>query len=73
VKLARAFEVFDQIVSVGLAGSIHARQLDPEHMDFAITLSLVDRTQEQLSWLAAIVEHYDLALDVDDHRLASLT
>ena len=73
MKLARAFEVFDGIVGAGLEGAIHARWLDPEHMDFAITLSLVNRTEEQLSTLAAIVERYDLELDVDDHRVASLT
>ena len=72
MELAQAFEVFDEIIGAGLAGSIHARRLDPEHMDFTITLSLADRTQEQLATLAAIVERYDLTLDVDDHRLASL-
>jgi len=41
-------------------------------MDFTVTLSLADRTQEQLGALAVIVERYDLELDVDDHRLASL-
>jgi len=41
-------------------------------MDFTVSLSLVDRTQEQLATLAAIVERYDLEFDVDDHRLASL-
>jgi len=41
-------------------------------MDSAITLSLVDRTLAQLATLAAIVERYDLELDVDDHRFASL-
>jgi hypothetical protein len=72
VELAQAFNVFAEIVSSGLEGSIHARRLDPEHMDFAITLSLVDRTQEQLATLATIVDRYDLKLDVDDHRLATL-
>jgi hypothetical protein len=72
VKLAQAFEVFDEIVAAGLAGSIHARRLDPEHMDFAVTLSLADRTQGQVATLATVVERYDLELDVDDHRLASL-
>lgn len=72
MELAQAFEVFDEIVSAGLEGSVQARRLDPEHMDFAITLSLANRTEEQLATLAAIVERYDLELDVDDHRLASL-
>jgi hypothetical protein len=72
VKLAQAFEVFGEIIDAGVEGSIHTRWVDPEPMDFAITLSLVDRTQEQLAALAAIVERYDLALDVDDHRLATL-
>ena len=72
MKLAQAFEVFDQIVSAGLEGSIHARRLDSKHVDFAITISLADRTQEQLATLAALVERYDLALDVDDHRIVSL-
>jgi hypothetical protein len=72
VRLARAFDVFDEIVAAGLEGSIHARRLDPEHMDFSVTLSLAYRTQEQLATLAAIVERNDLQLDVDDHRLASL-
>jgi hypothetical protein len=72
VRLAQALEVFDEIVAAGLEGSIHARRLDPEHMDFAVTLSLADRTREQLATLASIVERYDLELDVDDDRLASL-
>jgi hypothetical protein len=72
VRLAVAFEVFDEIVGAGLEGSIHARRFDAEHMDFAVTLSLVDRTQEQLATLAAIVERHDLELDVDEHRHASL-
>src|ERR1700749_4911170 len=72
VNLAQAFEVFDEIVGAGIAGSIHARRLDPGHMDFTITLSLADRTQEQLATLPAIVERYDFELDVDGHRLASL-
>jgi hypothetical protein len=72
VKLAQAFEVFDEIVGAGLEGSIHARPFDPEHLDFAVTLSLVDRTEEQLGTLAAIVERYELELDVDEHRHASL-
>jgi hypothetical protein len=41
-------------------------------MDFAVTLSLLDRTPEQLATLAAIVQRHNLELDVDDHRLASL-
>jgi len=41
-------------------------------MDFIIAPSLADRTQEQLGALAIIVERYDLGLDVDDRRLASL-
>ena len=41
VKLAQAFEVFEEIVGAGLEGSIDARRFDPEHMDFAVTLSLV--------------------------------
>jgi hypothetical protein len=53
VRLAQAFEVFDEIVAAG-------------------TLSLTDRTQEQLATLAAI-ERYDLQLDADDHGLASLS
>jgi membrane-bound lytic murein transglycosylase MltF len=72
VELAQAFEVFDAIVAAGLEGSIHARRLNHERMDYVVTLSLVDRTQEQLVTLAAIVERYDLELDVDDHRLAAL-
>jgi hypothetical protein len=72
VRLAQAFEVFDAIVGAGLEGSIQARSLNAEHMDFTITLSLAERTPEQLTTLAALVERYDLDLDVDDHRLASL-
>jgi hypothetical protein len=53
VKLARAFEVYDEILSADVEGSIHARRLDTEHMEFTITLSLIDRTAEQL---AAIFE-----------------
>jgi hypothetical protein len=73
VELARAFKVFDEIVGAGLEGSIHARRLDPEHVDFSLTLSLANRTRDELATLAAIVERYDLELEVDDHRLASLT
>jgi len=72
VELAQAFEVFDEIIGAGLEGSIQARRLDREHMDFAITISLVNRTQAELVTLAEIVERYDLELDVDDHRFASL-
>jgi len=72
VRLAAAFEVFDEIVGAGLDGSIHARRLDPEHMDFVVTLSLVERTPEQLAALAAVVERYELELDVDERRQASL-
>jgi hypothetical protein len=73
VKLARAFEVYDEVLSADLEGSIQARRLDPERLEFVISLSVADRTQEQLATLAAIVERYDLELDVDHHRLASLT
>jgi len=72
VRLAQAFEVFDEVVGAWLEGSIHARRLSHNEMDFTVTLSLADRTQEQLGALAVIVERYDLELDVDDHRLASL-
>jgi len=72
VKLARAFEVYDQILSADLDGSIHARRLDPEHLEFTIMLSLVERTPEQLAAVASIAERYELELDVDDRRLASL-
>jgi hypothetical protein len=72
VRLAQAFEVFDELIAAGLDGSIHARPFDHDDMDFTVSLSLVDRTQEQLGLLAALVERYDLELDVDDHRHASL-
>lgn len=72
MKLAQAFEVFDEIVAAGLEGSIHARRTGPGEMDFIVSLSLADRTQEQLAILAAIVERYDLELDVGDHRNATL-
>jgi hypothetical protein len=72
VRLRQAFEVFDEIVSVGLDGSIHARRSGHGEMDFIIGLSLVDRTQEQLGTLARLVERFELELDVDDHRVASL-
>ena len=73
MKLAQAFEVFDEIVAAGLDGSIVARRVDSEHMDFRVTLSLANRSEEQLATLAAVVERYDLELEVDDRRLASLT
>ena len=41
-------------------------------MDFTVGLSLADRTQEQLATLAAVVERYELELDVDERRQASL-
>jgi hypothetical protein len=72
VKLARAFEVFDEIVAAGLDGSIVARRLDSEHMDFRVTLSLAGRSEEQLATLTVVVERYDLDLEVDDRRNASL-
>jgi hypothetical protein len=72
MNVARAFEVYDEILGANLEGSIQARRLGPEHMDFAVTLSLIERTQEELDTLAAIVERYELELDVDEHRHASL-
>ncbi len=72
MKLAQAYEVFDEIVAAGLEGSIRARRLDPEHMNFAVTLSLANRTEEQLATLTAIVERHDLEFEVDGHRVASL-
>jgi len=42
-------------------------------MDFTVTLSLVDRTEQQLAALAGIVEQHKLELDVDEHRHASLS
>jgi len=42
-------------------------------MDFTVTLSLVDRTEQQLATLAGIVEQHKLELDVDEHRHASLS
>jgi hypothetical protein len=72
MELAKAFEVFDQILSLGLDGSIHAHRFGSDEIDFTITLSLADRTPEQLTALAAISEQYNLELEVDDHRLASL-
>ncbi len=73
MKLAQAFEVFDEIVAAGLDGSIIARRLDSEHMDFRVTLSLANRADEQLATLTAVVERYDLDLEIDDRRVASLT
>ena len=72
VELAKAFEVFDRILGVGVEGSIHAQRFDSGEIDFTVTLSVADRTQEQLTTLAAISEQYNLELEVDDHRLASL-
>jgi hypothetical protein len=73
VQLARAFEVFEGILGAGLEGSIHAHRFGVDELDFTVTFSLVDRTEKQLAAVAATVERYDLELDVDDHRLASLT
>ena len=73
MRLATAFQVFDEIVQAGLEGSIHARRLGDVEMEFIITLSLVDRTQQQLAALAGIVEQHNLELDVDEHRHASLS
>jgi hypothetical protein len=72
VRLATSFKVFDEIVGAGLEGSIHARRLSYGGMDFTVSLSLIDRTQEQLGTLAEIVERHDLELDVDEHRHVSL-
>jgi hypothetical protein len=72
VKLARAFEVYEDVLGAGLEASIHARRLDTEHEEFTITLSLADRAPEELAALASIVERYDLDFDVDDYRLATL-
>lgn len=72
MTLSQAFEVFDKIVGAGLEGSVHARRSSDVEMDFTVGLSLVDRTQEQLGTLAGIVERYELQLDVDEHRNASL-
>lgn len=68
----QAFEVFGDIVAAELEGAIHARRVGADEMDFTVSLSLVDRTQEQLDTLAGIVERYDVELDVDEHRHASL-
>lgn len=73
MKLATAFEVFDEIVSSGLEASIHARRSGLGEMDFIVTVALVDRTQEQLSVLSGIVDRYKVELDVDQHRYASLS
>jgi hypothetical protein len=72
MELSKAFEVFDRILGIGLEGSIHAHRFGSDEIDFTVTLSLADRTPEQLTTLAAISEQYNLELDVDDHRLASL-
>jgi hypothetical protein len=72
VRLATSFEVFGEIVGAGLEASIHARRLGHGEMDFTVSLSLIDRTQEQLGTLAGIVERYGVELDVDEHRHASL-
>jgi hypothetical protein len=72
VKLAQAYKVFDEIVAAGLEGTLRARRVNPEQMDFVVTLSLANRTEEQLTTLTAIVERYDLGLAVDDHRVATL-
>lgn len=72
MTLSQAFEVFDKIVGAGLEGSIHARRSSDAEMDFTVGLSLADRTQEQLATLAAVVERYELELDVDERRQASL-
>lgn len=70
--MAQAHKVFDEIVAAGLEGTLRARRVDPTQMDFVVTLSLANRTEEQLATLAAIVERYGLGLEVDDHRIASL-
>jgi hypothetical protein len=73
VTLDRAFEVYGKILAAEVEASIHARRLDPEAMEFTITLSLAERTPQQLAEVASIVEDYDLELEVDDFRLATLT
>ena len=73
MRLATAFTVFDEIIGAGLEGSIHARRFGDVEMDYIITLSLIDRTQQQLAAQAGIVEQHDLKLDVDEHRHASLS
>jgi hypothetical protein len=73
MRLATAFKVFDEIVGAGLEGSIRARRFGQPEMDFTVTLSLVDRTEQQLAALAGIVEQHRLELDVDEHRHASLS
>jgi hypothetical protein len=42
-------------------------------MEFTVTLSLLDRTEQQLAALAGIVEQHKLELDVDERRHASLS
>jgi hypothetical protein len=73
VTLARAFEVYDKILAADVEASIHARRLDPDAMQFSITLSLADRTAQQLAEVSSIVEEYGLELEVDNFRLATLT
>jgi hypothetical protein len=73
MRLATAFEVFDEIVGAGLEGSIHARRFGQAEMEFTVTLSLLDRTEQQLAALAGIVEQHKLELDVDERRHASLS
>jgi hypothetical protein len=73
MRLATAFAVFDEIVGAGLEGSIHAKRFGQPEIDFTVTLSLVDRTEQQLATLAGIVEQHKLELDVDEHRHASLS
>lgn len=72
MELASAFKVFDEVVGVGLEGSIQARRVGQGRMDFVVRVSLLHRTQTQLDTLAAIVERHEVELDVDDNRLAEL-
>jgi len=73
VILARAFEVYGKILAAEVEASIHARRLAAEAMEFTITLSLADRTPQQLAEVASIVDRYELGLEVDNFRLATLT
>jgi hypothetical protein len=73
VNLARAFGVYEELLAAEVEASIHARRLEPEPMEFTITLSLVDRTPQQLAEVASIVDRHELDLQVDDFRLATLT
>jgi len=74
VTLARAFEVYGKILAAEVEASIHARRLATEEaMEFTITLSLADRTPQQLAKVASIVDRYELGLEVDNFRLATLT